>query len=296
MRSVVITGVTTGIGLASAKILIGHGFHVFGSVRKAADADRLKAELGSSFTPLLFDVTDEAAVRKAADEVRIALGGTTLAGLVNNAGIAVPGPVLELPASEFRRQLEVNVMGPVIVTQAFGPLLGADRSLEGPPGRIVMIGSLAGKTGNPFMGGYAASKHAIEGFSESLRRELMLYGIDVIVIGPGPVHTPIWAKAEEVHIAAPKASPYFPVLQKAREVTAKMAKLPVEDVAELVHKVLTTPHPRVRYAILPDRLETWVASMLPKRVVDRIIARMLGISRLERPHEAPQLGARADAA
>jgi NAD(P)-dependent dehydrogenase (short-subunit alcohol dehydrogenase family) len=291
MRSVVITGVTTGIGLATAKVLIGHGFRVFGSVRKAADADRLKAELGSSFTPLLFDVTDEAAVRKAADEVRVALGGATLAGLINNAGIAVPGPVLELPASEFRRQLDVNVLGPVIVTQAFCPLLGADRNLEGQPGRIVMIGSLAGKTGNPFMSGYAASKHALEGFSESLRRELMPYGIDVIVIGPGPVQTPIWEKAEEVHSAASKTSPYFAALQKAREVTAKMAKLPVEDVAALVHKVLTTPRPKVRYAILPDRLEAWGASILPKRLVDRIIAGMLGLRRIEQTRGAPQLKA-----
>ena len=281
MRSVVITGVSTGIGRASAKVLAGRGFHVFGSVRKAADGDRLKGELGASFTPLLFDVTDEAAVRKAAQDVRVALKGATLAGLVNNAGIAVPGPVLELPASEFRHQLDVNVMGPVIVTQAFGPLLGADRSLKGPPGRIVMIGSLAGKTGNPFMSAYAASKHAIEGLSESLRRELMLYGIDVIVIGPGAVRTPIWAKAEEVDISAYKASPYFPLLQKALEVTANRAKLPAEDVAALVHKVLTIPNPKVRYAIVPDRLETWIAAMLPKRIVDRIIAGMLGISRLK---------------
>ena len=283
MRSVVITGVSTGIGWISAKILAGRGFHVFGSVRKAADGDRLRGELGTNFTPLLFDVTDEAEVRKAAEDVRIALRGSTLTGLVNNAGIAVPGPVLELPASEFRRQLDVNVMGPVIVTQAFGPLLGADRTLKGPPGRVVMIGSLAGKTGNPFMGGYAASKHALEGFSESLRRELMLYGIDVILIGPGPVHTPIWAKADETDFTAYKASPYYPVLQKAREVTANMAKLPAEEVGALVHKALTIPKPRVRYAILPDRLETWIAAMLPKRTLDRIIARMLDIKRLKQP-------------
>src|SRR6478735_1153484 len=108
MRSVVITGVSTGIGWISAKVLAGHGFHVFGSVRKEVDGDRLREELGASFTPLLFDVTDEAAVRKAAEDVRVALGGRTLAGLVNNAGIAVPAPVLELSASEFHRQLDVN--------------------------------------------------------------------------------------------------------------------------------------------------------------------------------------------
>ena len=167
MQSVVITGASTGIGHATAKLLLERGFRVFGSVRKQADADRLKSEFGANFTPLLFDVTDEAAVLAAAREVRAALGGETLAGLVNNAGIAVAGPVLELAADEFRRQMEVNVIGPVIATQAFGPLLGSDPSLKGPKGRIVMISSVAGKNGNPLMSAYSASKHAIEGLSES---------------------------------------------------------------------------------------------------------------------------------
>ena len=139
MKSVVITGTSTGIGWATAKLLLDRGFRVFGSVRKQADADRLGGEFGANFTPLLFDVTDEAAVLAAAREVRGALGGETLAGLVNNAGIAVAGPVLELAADEFRRQMDVNVIGPIIATQAFGPLLGSDPSLKGPKGRIVMI-------------------------------------------------------------------------------------------------------------------------------------------------------------
>ncbi len=145
MKSVVITGASTGIGWASAKLLLDKGFRVFGSVRKQADAERLKSEFGANFTPLLFDVTDEAAVLAAAREVRAALNGETLAGLVNNAGIAVAGPVLELPADDFRRQMDVNVIGPIIATQAFGPLLGSDPSLKGPKGRIVMISSVAGK-------------------------------------------------------------------------------------------------------------------------------------------------------
>lgn len=129
MRSVVVTGASTGIGWAIAKFLVGRGYRVFGSVRKQADADRLTSEFGANFTPLLFDVTDEAAVLAAARQVREALGGETLAGLVNNAGIAVAGP-----ADDFRRQMDINVIGPVIATQAFGPLLGADPSLKGPKG------------------------------------------------------------------------------------------------------------------------------------------------------------------
>jgi NAD(P)-dependent dehydrogenase (short-subunit alcohol dehydrogenase family) len=194
MQSVVITGASTGIGWATAKLLLDRGFRVFGSVRKPADADRLSGEFGANFTPLLFDVTDEAAVKAAAVTVRAALGGETLAGLVNNAGIAVAGPVLELSADQFRRQMEVNVVGPVIATQAFGPLLGSDPSLKGPRGRIVMISSVGGKNGNPLMSAYCASKFAIEGLSESLRREMMLFGIDVIIVAPGAVKTPIWAR------------------------------------------------------------------------------------------------------
>src|SRR3954462_2581924 len=216
MRSVVVTGASTGIGWAIAKLLVGRGYRVFGSVRKQEDADRLTGEFGTTFTPLLFDVTDEAAVLAAARKVREALGGETLAGLVNNAGVAVAGPVLELPVDDFRRQMEINVIGPVIATQAFGPLLGADPSLKGPKGRIVMISSVAGKNGNPLLSPYSTSKHAIEGLSESLRREFMLFGIDVIVIGPGAVKTPIWGKAEEIDISAYRQSPYFSVLERLR--------------------------------------------------------------------------------
>src|SRR5438128_3456767 len=215
MRSIVITGVSTGIGWASAKLLLDRGFHVFGSVRKQAEADRLKAEFGANFTPLLFDVTDEAAVLAAAREVRSALDGETLAGLVNNAGIAVAGPVLGLAADDFRREIDVNVIGPIIATQAFGPLLGADPSLKGPPGRIVMISSVAGKNGNPLTPAYSASKHAIEGLSESLRRELMLFGIDVIIIAPGPVKTPIWSKGQQsVNASRYRNSPYLPAIER----------------------------------------------------------------------------------
>src|SRR6266446_9282013 len=221
MQSVVITGASTGIGWATAKLLLDRGFCVFGSVRKQADAERLKREFGANFIPLLFDVTDEAAVLAAARQVRAALNGETLFGLVNNAGIAVAGPVLELAADEFRRQMDVNVIGPIISTQAFGPLLGADPSLKGPKGRIVMISSVAGKNGNPMMPAYSASKHAIEGLSESLRREMMLFGIDVVIVAPGPVKTPIWSKAEEADISRYENSPYLPALRKVRGYVAQ---------------------------------------------------------------------------
>jgi NAD(P)-dependent dehydrogenase (short-subunit alcohol dehydrogenase family) len=280
MQSVVITGASTGIGWATAKLLLDRGFRVFGSVRKQADAERLKSEFGANFTPLIFDVTDEAAVLAAARGVRAALNGEMLSGLVNNAGIAVAGPVLELAADEFRRQMEVNVIGPIIATQAFGPLLGSDPSLKGPKGRIVMISSVAGKNGNPLTPAYSASKHAIEGLSESLRRELMLFGIDVIIVAPGPVKTPIWSKGQEdVDTSKYKNSPYLPALQKVSNYMKHLDAigLPPEKIAERVYEALTTADPRVRYQITPDPMRHLMTAILPKRMVDKFIAKRLGL-------------------
>ena len=279
MRSVVITGASTGIGWATAKLLLERGYRVFGSVRKQADADRLSGEFGEHFMPLIFDVTDEAAVLAAARQVREALNGETLAGLVNNAGIAVAGPMLELSADEFRRQMDVNVIGPVIATQAFGPLLGSEASLKGPRGRVVMISSVAGRNGNPLTAPYSASKHALEGLSESLRRELMLFGIDVIIVAPGPVKTPIWSKAEEVDISVYKNSPYFPALEKVRAFMLQLGSigLPAEKIAETIFEALTAANPKVRYQITPDPMRHLMTAVLPKRMVDRIMAKRLGL-------------------
>jgi NAD(P)-dependent dehydrogenase (short-subunit alcohol dehydrogenase family) len=279
MRSVVITGASTGIGWATAKLLLDRGFRVFGSVRKQEDADRLKAEFGANFTPLKFDVTDEAAVLAAAREVRGELEGETLAGLVNNAGIGLAGPVLELSVDQFRRQMEVNVIGPVIAVQAFGPLLGADPSLHGPKGRIVMISSVAGKNGNPLAAAYSASKHAIEGLSESLRREMMLFGVDVIIIAPGAVKTPIWSKTDDVDPSRYSNSPYLPALEQVRKFVTHLAEigLPPEKIAERIADALTSANPKVRYAITPDPMRHLITAILPKRTVDRIIAKRLGL-------------------
>ena len=277
MKSVVITGASTGIGWATAKLLLDRGFRVFGSVRNQADADRLKAEFGANFTPLKFDVTDEAAVLAAAREVRSALNGETLAGLVNNAGIAVAGAVLEISADALRKQMEVNVIGPIISTQAFGPLLGSDPSLKGPKGRIVMISSVAGKAGNPLASAYSASKHAVEGLSESLRREMMLFGIDVIIIAPGAVKTPIWGKSDKAELAT--NSPYAPALEKIRAFTRHLSEigLPPEKIAERIFEALTSANPKVRYQITPDPMRHLIMSVLPKRTVDKLIAKRLGL-------------------
>ena len=279
MRSVVITGASTGIGWASAKYLLDRGFRVFGSIRKPADADRLTSEFGQNFSPLIFDVTDEAAVLAAGREVRAALNGETLAGLVNNAGVAVAGPVLELAADEFRRQMDINVIGPIITTQAFGPLLGADPALKGPRGRIVMMSSVAGRNGNPLLSAYSASKHALDGLAESLRREMMLFGIDVVIVAPGAVKTPIWGKAEEVDISPFQNSPFYPALQKIRKFMLQLGEtgLPADNIAECVFTALTTASPKVRYQITPDPMRHLITAILPKRTIDRIVAKRLGL-------------------
>jgi NAD(P)-dependent dehydrogenase (short-subunit alcohol dehydrogenase family) len=282
MKSVVVTGVSTGIGWGTAKVLIQKGFRVFGSVRKTHDAERLEKEFGENFTPLIFDVTDEPAVQVAAGLVREQLHGETLFGLVNNAGIAVPAPLIHQTTDDFRHQIEVNLISVLIVTKAFVPLLGSDRSLKGQPGRIINISSVGGKRGSPFLGAYVASKHGLEGFSESLRRELMLYDIDVIIIGPGAIATPIWDKGEQVDANRYANTEYFEPGQRIQKYMVESGRkgYPPEKVGEVVWEALTTPKPKVRYAVIPGNPFTnFIQSLLPRRMVDNIIARNLGFKK-----------------
>ena len=281
MQSIVVTGVSTGIGWSITKVLIQNGFRVFGSVRKTQDAERLKNEFGEAFIPLLFDITDEVNVQSAAKQVRDQLNGETLFGLVNNAGVAVPAPLIYQSTEDFRHQIEVNLIGTLIVTKAFVPLLGSDRTLRGHPGRIINISSTAGKNGNPFVGAYATSKHGLEGFSESLRRELMLYGIDVIIVAPGSVSTPIWDKAEKNDLSAYENTEYAEAARLVREIMIHDGKngLPSQKGGEVVLHALTTSNPRVRDPVIPGnvlkRAIRAIRMILPKRVQDRIIAKRL---------------------
>jgi NAD(P)-dependent dehydrogenase (short-subunit alcohol dehydrogenase family) len=280
MRAVLVTGVSTGIGFATAKVLIERGFRVYGSVRKEADAERVKGELGENFKPLLFDVTDEDAIQRAAALIRDDLGGATLAGLVNNAGIAVTGPLTELATTDYRQQLEVNLVGPFMVTKAFAPQLGADTDLTGDPGRVVNISSAAGLRAMPFLGPYSASKFGLEGYSEALRRELMLFGIDVVIIGPGPVKSAIWDKAEDVDLAPYADSPFLKPMERFRKMFLAQGRdgYPSERLGNLVHYALTTPKPKPRYAAVKEPLlQKIVTRLAPMRTLDRMIAKMLGL-------------------
>ena len=278
MQSIVVTGVSTGIGLDATRILIEKGFRVYGSVRNQADAKRLTKAFGANFIPLFFDITDEGAVYTAAKQVRKDLNGETLFGLINNAGVAVAAPILHLPIEDFRKQMEINVTGQLIVTQAFAPLLGTDHLLKGSPGRIINISSESGRNGSPFLAAYSASKHALEGLSESMRRELMLYGIKVIIVAPGPVVTPIWDKAEQVDPDQYKHTDYYESGIRFQKYTLKNGHngLPVEIVSNVILRALTIKNPRVRYTVVPNPFMNRIISLIPKRHIDNIIAKSLG--------------------
>ena len=280
MKTVVVTGVSTGIGQGAARVLARRGWHVFGSVRRPADAQPLEAELGDAFTPLVFDVEDDAAVIAAADQVRRRLAGRTLDGLVNNAGSSFTDPLLVQSVADFRKQIEINLVGVFAVTRAFAPLLGADPALSGPKGRIVNVSSVGGRMGPPFLGAYSAAKHGVEGFSESLRRELQLVGVDVIIVGPGSVKTAIWDKAEAMptaHLAGTIWERPFKaftgwMIQNGRQ------GLEPEAVGEVIATALTSPRPKTRYAVVKGKfLNATLPSLLPRRTGDRMMGRRLGL-------------------
>jgi NAD(P)-dependent dehydrogenase (short-subunit alcohol dehydrogenase family) len=284
IATVVVTGTSTGIGYSTARVLTQRGVRVFGSVRHEADGDRVGRELGSLFTPLVFDITDSGSVHRAADAVAAALQGRTLSGLVNNAGIAVPGPLLHVSIEDFRRQIEVNLTGHLVVTRAFAPLLGTDLDRQGPPGRIVMMSSVGGRNAAPFVGSYSASKFALEGLSESLRRELMIYGIDVIVIGPGDVATPMWGKARRTDFRPFADTPYAAPLLVMKEIAVESERrgLPPDRIAHAVLSALISPRPKTRYSIAPNPMTVFLVNHLPKRFVDYLIAKRLGLTRLRK--------------
>ncbi|WP_440958585.1 SDR family oxidoreductase [Oceanicaulis sp. LC35] len=281
MKNAMITGASTGIGYASAKYLSEKGWRVFAGVRKTEDADRLSAELGEAVRPVICDVTDAGIIKSAAEQVQNELQGQTLHGLVNNAGIAVAGPLLHLPPEEMTRQLDVNVTGQLRATQAFAPLMGAKKDFTGTPGRIVNISSVAGFHAMPILTPYACSKFALEAFTEGLRRELMLYGIDVVAINPGPIKTPIWDKAQELDPEQYGQTDFIKAIHRLLKFTQKSAEngLPPERVAQAVFAALTDSKPRLNTIVTPTPLQGLMLKLMPTRMADRMITKQLGLSR-----------------
>jgi NAD(P)-dependent dehydrogenase (short-subunit alcohol dehydrogenase family) len=279
-KSVVITGASTGIGYDASRLLIENGYQVFGSVRKAADGERVRQTLGDAFTPLLFDVTDYAAIDAAVETVANAVGENGLAGLVNNAGIAVAGPLMNLDIEEFKWQFEVNLFGLMATTQKFLPLLGAQPDAPNEPGRIVNLSSLSGQVSFPFFGAYAASKYGVEAISDALRRELMIYGIDVIVIGPASVKTPIWDKRGGITDDKFIDSDYAQNMGMLTKITQQGNDdgMPVERVSQTILTALTHPSPKARYGLYNGFIQR-ISRYLPARFLDKQIAQQLNLKR-----------------
>lgn len=273
--AVVVTGASSGIGKACAIHLDGIGYRIFAGVRAEADGHGLKNEAPGRLTPLILDVTDGSSVNFAARVVADAVGTKGLHGLVNNAGVALPGPLEFLPIDQLRRQLEVNIVGQLAVTQAFLPLLRTGR------GRIVNIGSISGRIAVPLLGSYSASKFAMEALTDTLRLELRPWGIPVSIVEPGVVATPIWQKGlaageEMLGNAPPQAQEFYGASMAAARISALQAGQTGRSpsvVAKAVAHALTARKPRTRYVVGRDARLGLVIALLPDRARDWIIAR-----------------------
>jgi len=280
MKKVLITGVSTGIGYSSAKILCDSGYFVYGSVRKNEDGERLTSELGDNFQHLVFDVTDSKAISENVKKVQSDLKpGECLAGLVNNAGIALGGPVTLIDTEVFRKQFDVNFFGLIDVTKACLPLLGASKDSSN-QGKIINISSISGKRSHPFMAPYSASKFALEAFSDSLRRELLIYGIDVILIEPGPIKTAIWDKAPDPEDNEFLGSDYEPSLEQFYKLFIQMGKKGFDSdiIGNRVKSILQNPKPPIRNVITPNRLVNYtLPGILPTRIYDKLVGKSLGL-------------------
>lgn len=273
--TIVVTGASTGIGAASASHLSALGFDVVAGVRSEEAAARARE---AGLEPVRLDVTDAASVAAAAAFVEARVGERGLDGLVNNAGVAVTGPVELTPLDEWRRQLEINLVGQVAVTQSLLP------ALLRRPGRVVMVSSIGGRVAAPLFGPYAASKFGLEAVSDVLRRELREHGVRVVVVEPGAIATPIWRKglevADEIEARGDPAARarYARLIGKIRAAAEANARegLPPSAVAEIIGEALTADRPRTRYLIGREaKVRARLARVLPDRAFDALVARAL---------------------
>ena len=280
--AIVITGASTGIGAACALYLADHGFRVFAGIRDHQAGEVLAKGRTGRVIPIHLDVTEERSIREATDRVTQQLGEGGLVGLINNAGIAVGGPLEVIPIDQLRRQFEVNVFGQIAVTQAFLPLLRKGR------GRIINMGSIAGRATIPLMGPYSASKFALEALTDALRLELQPWGMQVSVIEPGAIATPIWEKsikaASSLESTAGSAATtrYAAMVKGVKEAVGRAAEraIPPDVVVQAVVHSLTAPRPRTRYLVGADaKIRAWMMKWLPDRLNDRLLTWILKLPR-----------------
>ena len=282
-KNIVITGVSSGIGRDALRLLHQKGYHIYGSVRKEADAKLLTETYPKHFTPLLFDVQDQDAVNQAAKRVFEACG--RINALINNAGVAVPGPLQFVTEADFERQMDINLKSVRRITNTFLPLLGTAPDFKGPPGRIINVSSISGLFSSPFNGVYSISKHALESMTDVYRRELQRYGIKVIAIEPGPIKTKIWGKNLN-SMAQFADTDYYDILQKADKMIESTEKnaLPVARTSNVILKCITKKHPKTRYIVHKNAFVfKIVANYLPDKLVDWFIHRSLSKGNRHRP-------------
>ncbi|MCX5772231.1 MAG: SDR family oxidoreductase [Candidatus Hydrogenedentes bacterium] len=279
-RAVLITGASTGIGAACAIDLARRGWHVFAGVRSTQDGEALESKAGKGIKPLLLDVTKPETIAAAAASIQETVGHEGLQGLVNNAGIVVAGPLEFIPPGEIERQFQVNVFGLISVTQAFLPMIRAGR------GRIVLMSSTSGFWCEPFLGAYAATKHALEGIGDSLRVELHPWKIQVALVEPGLIRTPIWEKSraattQMLASLPPEASTLYagPIVsvQATADKALRLAIGP-EHVAKAVRHALESRRPKTRYPVGIDaRLQSALIRIIPDRLRDRLMRWLMKI-------------------
>ena len=281
MKSAIITGVSTGIGRATCELLLKKNYTVFGSVRTSKDGEQLQNILGKGFIPLLFDVTNRLEISDAVKTIKNHTNGQAVTALINNAGIAVGGPLEYIEPDQMRHQLEVNVIGVLNCTQTFLPLLKTTKDSLQEPGKIINIGSIAGQIASPFMGPYCESKHALEGFTSSLRQELKIYGINVILVGPGPTRSEIWNKIDKKNIEDSSETIYGKPMKKFRKLIdgAVQTAYPSTKIAHVIHDIIEKKRPKSRYYLTPNPIVSWfIPRLLPERILHHIVASMLGLT------------------
>ena len=268
MEAVLTTGASKGIGFDAARYLADRGYRSLGTVRTEEDAARLRA---AGVEPVLMDVTDSESISRAAAEVERLLAGASLRALVNNAGILAAGPIELADLQDARAVFDVNFFGALEVTQRFLPLLRASR------GRVVNMSSLSGRFAFPFVGVYAATKHALEAASESLRRELVRTGVDVILIEPGSIQTPIWDNLESIDMKLFRDTDYERLMPVVQEMAVRGGRngLPVDRVSRAVYRAVSARRPPARIPVVASRPRWFLQRLIPARVWDRLIGRLL---------------------
>lgn len=275
LKVVFITGISSGIGFSTADFYLKQGCKVIGTYRNEKDGEYFQKVYPQNFLGLQLDVTDFAKVDLISDILKNN-NINHIDALVNNAGVALAGPIEYQKFSEIQSMLQVNVVAVIKMTQVILPFLK-----KAEQGRIINISSVSGQNGTPFLGGYCASKHAIEGFSESLRRELNLYGMKVSIVAPGSVNTPIWNKGINVVAGAFDSTEYRKSFQKFISFVSGEINhaLPVEDVVKDIDHALTSLHPKFRYAPVPRKFQNWyLPKLIPLKIYDYLMCKSLELN------------------